>query len=76
MEKSESALKIMENEDFINAPKFGNSLDKFITKMEAPLENAAIGRLLLISPEEVEAIYQESIIEIRKEMCSIDEEFE
>lgn len=63
--------KIKEEEDFIHAPKFGNSLNKFLVKTDKILENGAIGRLLLIPDTQVEEIYQESIAELRKEM--IDE---
>ena len=72
MEKDEMLRKVKEDEDFVHAPKFGNSLQKVLAKIENPLHDNAIGRLLLISPEEVEKIYQESIIELRKEMT--DEE--
>lgn len=60
--------KIMEDEDYIHAPKFGNSLNKFLAKNEKVLENRSIARLLLISEEEVEKLYEESIVELRKEM--------
>ncbi len=68
MEKSDILKKILEEEDFIHAPKHQNSLQKFLAKNDNLLENHAIGRLLLLSPEEVENIYQQSIIELRKAM--------
>ena len=68
--------KIKEDEDFIHAPKFGNSLNKFLAKNDNLLENTAIGRLLMISDKEVEAIYQESIEELKKEMNPNDEEYD
>lgn len=73
MEKSDMQKKIQEDEDFVHAPKYGNSLKKFLAKTENPLENNAIGRLLLLPAEEVERIYQESILELRKEMVPDDE---
>lgn len=72
MEKDDLKKKIKEDEDFVRAPKYGNSLNKFLAKNERKLDNAAIGRILLISPEEVEDLYQESVIELRKGM--IDDE--
>ena len=72
MERDEMERKIKEDDDFIHAPKFGNSLQKYLAKTDKLLENGAIGRLLLIPAEEVERIYEESIIELRKEM--LDEE--
>jgi hypothetical protein len=65
--------KIREEEDFIHAPKHQNSLNKFLAKAENPLENAGVARLLLLSEREVEAIYQESVAALRKEMV-LDEE--
>jgi hypothetical protein len=67
VEKNDAMRKLIhDDEDFINAPKFGNSLDKFLAKNDNLLENGAIGRLLLLSEEEVEEIYQESVVELRK----------
>lgn len=68
MEKSELQKKIRESEDFIHAPKHQNSLTKFLAKNEKLLENSFIGRLLLLSEKEVEEIYQQSIVELKKEM--------
>jgi hypothetical protein len=72
VEKDDLKKKIKEDEDFVRAPKYSNSLNKFLAKNERKLDNVAIGRILLISEDEVEAIYQQSIIELRKGM--IDEE--
>lgn len=73
MEKSDMEKRVREDEDFIHSPKHQNSLNKYLAKMENPLENGAIGRLLLITSEEVEDLYQESVIEL-KERMSLDEE--
>jgi hypothetical protein len=72
VEKSEIKQKVMEIEDFIHAPKFGNSLNKFLAKTDKILENGAIGKLLQITAEEVESIYEESVIELRKGMSDED----
>jgi hypothetical protein len=74
VERNEAMKKIREEADFIHAPKFSNSLQKFLAKNENLLENNAIGRLLLLSPEEVEAIYQESVVKLREEMTDEDNE--
>lgn len=68
VERSEMQQKIKEVEDFVHAPKFGNSLNKLLAKTDNLLENGAIGRILLLPEEEVEKIYQESILELRKVM--------
>jgi hypothetical protein len=72
VEKDNILRKILQDEDFIYSPKFGNSLNKFLAKSEKIPHNAAIGRFLLISEEEVERLYQESIVKLRKGMVSDD----
>ena len=74
MERDEMIDKIKNDPDFIHSPKFGNSLNKLLAKSDGMLENGAIGRLLLLSEEEVEAIYQESIVELRKDLVGEDED--
>ena len=73
MERSEMEQKIKEEEDFIHAPKFGNSLNKFLVKTEVPLENGVIARLLMISEEQVEELYEESVEKLRAGMVEEDE---
>jgi hypothetical protein len=68
VEKDNLLKRILEEDDFVHAPKFGNSLNKVLAKSDNILENGAIGRLLLIPPDEVERIYQESVVELRKGM--------
>jgi hypothetical protein len=68
MEKNEMLKKIKEDPDFIHAPKFNNSLQKVLAKIDNPLENGAVGRFLLITSEEVDEIYQDSVKELRKEI--------
>jgi hypothetical protein len=64
--------KIEQEEDFIHAPKHQNSLKKYLAKMENVPENGAIGRLLLLSAEEVGRLYEESILELKREMVDED----
>lgn len=68
MDKVEAEKKIRELEDFIKAPKYNNSLNKFLAKTDGLLENKAIGRLLLISKEEVEELYLQSVAQLKEEM--------
>ena len=72
MDENNVKKKINEEVDYIYAPKFGNSISKFIAKTGNPLKNGAIAKLLLISEKEVEELYQESIVELRKEMVDED----
>ncbi len=70
VDKNDMEKRIREEEDYIKAPKYGNSLNKFLAKNDNLLEDGAIGRLLLLSKEEVEAIYLESIEILKKEMIN------
>lgn len=74
MERDDMEKKIREDEDFIKAPKHQNSLNKYLAKNDDLLHNRAIGKLLLIHEDEVERIYQESIVELRKEMLDGQED--
>jgi hypothetical protein len=73
VERSEMQKKIREDDDFIHSPRHNNSLKKFLAKNENPLEDSSIARVLLLTSEEVEQIYQESIAELRKEMVENEE---
>jgi len=68
MEKNEILKKILEEEDYIRCPKFSNSINKFTEKNSEGAENATIARLLMMTEEEVERIYQKAIAILRKEM--------
>lgn len=70
VERSEMEKKVREEEDFIHSPKFGNSMKKYLAKMENPPENTTIGRLLLLSEEEVERLYQESVVILREKILN------
>lgn len=72
VEKDNILKRILEEEDFVHAPKYQNSLQKVLAKTDKILENGAISRLLLIPEEEVERLYQESIEAFQDEM--LDEE--
>jgi hypothetical protein len=76
VERDSILKKILEEEDFIHSPKHQNSLNKFLAKQENLLENGTIGRVLLIPEEEVERLYQESVIMLRKEMGEDEDDIE
>lgn len=70
--KEDLKVKVLEEKDFIKCPKFNNSLNKYLAKAPEVVEDKAIGRLLMIEPEEVEKIYQEAVEKI-KEDIEVDE---
>lgn len=60
--------RILDDEDYIRCPKFSNSLNKFTQKNSEGVENSTIARLLMMSEEEVERVYQEAVKMLRKSM--------
>jgi hypothetical protein len=68
MDKNEIQRRILEEEDYVRCPKLGNSLNKFTAKNHEGVENATIARLLLMSEEEVDRVYQEAVAELRRIM--------
>jgi hypothetical protein len=72
MEKNEILKKILEEEDYIRCPKFSNSLNRFTERNDNGVENATISRLLMMSEEEVERVYQEAIRWLRQDMANED----
>jgi hypothetical protein len=65
--------RIAKEEDFIYCPKFKNSLKKLLDRYSDGVEgdteqeiNQKIGKVLLITPEEVDKAYKSAIIKLRK----------
>ena len=68
MDRNDIQRRILEEDDYIRCPKCGNSLTRFLTKSSDGVENATIARLLMLSEEEVEKIYQEAVVMLRQAM--------
>lgn len=68
IDKDDIQRKVREDEDYIRSPKFANSLKRFLKKNPDGAKDDAIARLLSMTEEEVEEIYQEAIQELREEM--------
>jgi hypothetical protein len=69
IDKTEIQHRIATEEDYIRCPKCGNSLSKFTLKNSEGVENSIIARLLMVTEEEVEKIYQEAVQMLRDDMC-------
>ncbi len=76
IDKTEIQNKIVTEEDYIRSPKFGNSINKFTQnpKHSEGIDNASIARLLMITEEEVEKIYQEAVQMLKEDMVSENEQ--
>ena len=57
----EKKHKIEEDEDFIDYPKFKNSLSKLIEKYPEGVDKETIAKVLMMSEEEVEETYASAI---------------
>lgn len=67
-DKDDIQRRVEEDEDYIRSPKFSNSLSKFLSKNPDGVEDNVIARLLAMSEEEVEEVYQEAVRMLRAEM--------
>jgi hypothetical protein len=69
MSKSnDTKQKIQTDEDFINYPKFSNSIKKLMSKYPDGVEDEVIAKALMIPVEEVEARFGEYISTARERM--------
>jgi uncharacterized membrane protein YheB (UPF0754 family) len=57
----EKKRKLEEDEDFIDYPKFKNSLTKLIEKYPEGVDQETIAKVLMMSEEEVEETYASAI---------------
>jgi hypothetical protein len=65
---NEVKIKIQDEEDFINYPKFSNSLKKLMAKYPDGVEDEIIAKALMIPLEEVQGRFASYISEARKRM--------
>lgn len=70
MPKNKESLMemIYHDEDYIYCPRLGNSLKKLIDKNPDGVDTERIAKVLLMSEEEVEKIFEESLIKLRKKL--------
>lgn len=68
MAKTDYKKRAATEEDYINSPRYSNSLEKYLEKNSEPLDNKKIGKLLGISETEVERIFEESVDLLRDDM--------
>lgn len=66
--------KIAEDPDYIKCAKHQNSLAKYLLNNDS-VNDSVIARLLMITEEEVDQIYKESIDILRKSMLGYKKEY-
>ena len=74
MDKDDIERRIREEEDYIRCPKMGNSLERFISKNPEGVEDSVIARLLMITEEKVQKIYEEAIVKLRASMVNSEDD--
>jgi len=60
--------KIDEDEDFINYPRFDNSIKKLLLKHEKGVKPEIIAKAMNMTVEEVEETYQQAVEKLKKVM--------
>ncbi len=65
MTKDELRVQILENPDFINAPRFENSIKRAISNKPDGFTDKQIAQMLMVDEEEVEKLYQSAIMKIK-----------
>ena len=71
--KEDLKKRILEENDFIKAYKYGNSLNKFLSRNTKELDDTTIARLLMIDKDEVEEIYQKAVDILRNGMVGSED---
>lgn len=64
----EKKIKILQDEDFVDCPKFKNSIKKIKEKNPEGIDDKLIAEILLMTPEELESTYLNSLKKIRKDL--------
>lgn len=64
----EKKHKILNDEDFIDYPKFKNSLSKLIEKYPDGVDTETIAKVLNMTEDEVETIYQNAILKLKNSL--------
>lgn len=73
MDKEDILKRVREEEDYVRCPKCSNSLAKFLAKNTEGVDDSVIARLLMISEEKVQEIYEEAVEKLKKEMAKDDQ---
>ena len=66
--EEEIKKKILEDRDFINIKRFDYSLNKLLDRYEDGVPGRVIAQALLISEEEVESLYEQVLVKLRKRL--------
>lgn len=68
MDKDDVQKRVREEEDYVRCPKLNNSLERFLNKNPDGVENHIVARLLAMSEQEVQELYEEAVEMMREKM--------
>lgn len=68
MDRDDIKKRIRDEEDYIRSPKFGNSLVRLKAKNPEGIEDALIAKVLMLTEEEVQEIYDDAVAMLREGM--------
>lgn len=60
--------QVQDDPDYINAPSYNNSLQQVIKRHPEGVPDAAIGKYLLLTPEQVQEIFVEACAKLRSRL--------
>lgn len=66
--ETNSKDQILNNPDYIQSPRYKNSIKSILEAYPEGLDNKTIARILMMSEEELEKTYQEAIKELQKSL--------
>lgn len=66
----EKKLKLTQEEDYIDCPKFNNSIKQLIDRNPDGIDDETIAKVLNMSVDEVEKAYQNAINKLKKSLES------
>lgn len=64
----EKKHKILSEDDYIDSPKFKNSLKKLLEKFPDGVDDTTIASILNITEQEVQDKYKSAILKIKKQL--------
>ena len=68
MEKNKIKEKIEQDPDFINYPKFGNSLKKALESNPNGIKDEIIQKMLLMTQEDIDNTYESAIMKLKNHL--------
>ena len=66
--KEEIELRLANDADFIDMPRYGNSIQKLLVKHPNGCENGMVAKALHMTPEEVEETFKRAVAKLQESL--------